>query len=1292
MIGSVVGPYRVDRELGAGGMGTVYAATLERAVAGLAAGSTVALKVVHPHLLQSPGFFKRFLREARIGQKVDHENVVRTFDFDAYEVDGETHHCLAMEYVEGQTLRDLLEELGSVPEDLCRHVGAEMAKGLAAIHAAGAVHRDIKPENVLITPDHVIKLMDLGVARLIDESVRLSQTGAFVGSVHYAAPEQFGGAGIDGRADLHALGITLFELATGRHPFDADELPDVIRRVLHDRPPRVCDEVEGVSSFFADVVDALVEKAADARVASADLLLRILGDGERSPWWRDRAQSLAADRARRVRRLSVRRETPVVGRDAQLATLEAAFGRARDGHGAVVLVEGEAGIGKSRLVDELVRRLLDRGEDLNFLCGGFTPAAGAGRDGVATAFSEFLGPGGAREHLPGMAVVAPSFDAFVRGETPPEGSPVLQPASVRTCFVRVLRSIAAERPTILLVDDLHFASQEALDLFLSLTLAVPDHPVLIIGTMRPGVSPQWLANVSVHAHVQRMDVARLVTGDLVQLLEASLRSRTLAEDLARLLSDKADGNPFFVFEMLRALRDDGRLVERSDGSWISSAVLGDIRVPASIADIVRGRLADLSEEERELLEIASCHGFRFDARLIAHALGQPALRVLQSLARVGRRLNLVRASGDRFEFDHHQIHEALYGELLDPLAREYHAMLAEALERTALGTRIGDDAAYALAEVDLCDQWARAGAGVRAHAFAERALEHLRSACRLADAAALVERLLAAVGPAPTGERCDVLMERMRLRRSRGVAIGDTSDIDEAIRIADALRDPERQASTRLRMTQMLWQQARYVAMLPPLDEAIGHAREAGDVCLEAACRASHARALLESGGDDRVVDQLESNIRLFEEHGRRAWLQLARDNLANYHKEHGDLEKARELFEGLLESALPLNLHSVLANLAYVAGRQKRYAESYELAARQRDRARETGDRLSEGIAERLMGRAAESFGRYDEAEAHFLRYRALAKEVGDVPGMGTACIVLSGLRERQGRILEAQELLEENLAIATSTGAIGARGFALCNLGRHHGRHGNYAAALQVFPEALECGQAIRQQALIMLASHGLSMLSIRLGRPAEAEPHLRRIDEIARAMGRPANRVQALSGLADCAEARGDHERSEELWLETAATHASLGNMRSHAFAIANLGRLRLRRGDEDGARPLFQQALEEARPFEQSDTLVYATSFLARIGDLAVPEAVKHLDRHVHRMDASIAMEAGLNLWHASGDASFVERAKRLLDSLIEEAPDEFRESMRTGVPVHGAVVAAWQQVHANGNGNGQAGAS
>ncbi|MHC4449904.1 MAG: serine/threonine-protein kinase, partial [Planctomycetota bacterium] len=196
LAGERVGPYTVGETLGSGGMGTVYRATDDD-------GRTVALKTLHPHLLAARGAFKRFLREAKLGGSIVHPNVVRTLDADALLVRDRQMHFLVLEYVEGQTLDALLSELGTLPEALCRHIGKQVADALSAIHAIGAIHRDLKPANIIITPDNEVKVMDLGVALLVEEAMRLTDVGDSLGSVLYAAPEQWNpGAVLDGRLDL----------------------------------------------------------------------------------------------------------------------------------------------------------------------------------------------------------------------------------------------------------------------------------------------------------------------------------------------------------------------------------------------------------------------------------------------------------------------------------------------------------------------------------------------------------------------------------------------------------------------------------------------------------------------------------------------------------------------------------------------------------------------------------------------------------------------------------------------------------------------------------------------------------------------------------------------------------------------------------------------------------------------------------------------------------------------------------------------------------------------------------
>ena len=162
------------------GQAAVYLATALEDAAGVKEGEKVAVKIVHPHLLERRGFFKRFMREAEIGKSVRHESVVRTYDVDAEIAGGKMVHYMVMEYVEGRTLRELLQDLKTVPETLLREVARQVASGLACIHAAGIVHRDLKPENVFLVPDEdgtvTPKLLDFGIAKLAPEGGQTHKT------------------------------------------------------------------------------------------------------------------------------------------------------------------------------------------------------------------------------------------------------------------------------------------------------------------------------------------------------------------------------------------------------------------------------------------------------------------------------------------------------------------------------------------------------------------------------------------------------------------------------------------------------------------------------------------------------------------------------------------------------------------------------------------------------------------------------------------------------------------------------------------------------------------------------------------------------------------------------------------------------------------------------------------------------------------------------------------------------------------------------------------------------------
>ncbi|MDM7917355.1 MAG: protein kinase, partial [Candidatus Eisenbacteria bacterium] len=726
-----IGPYLIGDELGSGGMGKVYRAEVVGKAPGLAAGTTVALKIIHPHLLEKAGFFKRFLREAEIGKSVRHPNVVRCIDCDAIVHEGRQLNFLVMEYVEGQTLRSLLQELDRVPEELCRHLGREIARGLAAIHAAGVVHRDLKPDNILITADHAVKVMDLGVARPTEQTARLSQTGSFIGTVEYAAPEQFRSDGpeIDGRADLYALGIILYELSTARHPYRDGDPRVVLRRVLEEPPRRVGQLNPQLSPFFEEVVQKLIAKDKEDRFASATDLIHVLEDGDKSEWWNARAQAIRIETKRPLRRVRMPRETAIYGREDDLARLRVIFADVKAAHGQVLLVEGEAGIGKTRLIDEFIGELDSAGEDLNFLFGSYPPGGAATVSGAwSTAYREQFGSEGLEERIRGYLSLTPSlasaFAALLKGEPTPEGKEPLTKDSMQTAFVQATRALAAERPTVVLIEDLHFAPEEGRAMFASLALAIPEDRVLLIGTSRPGVPESWRASIERLEHARSMALSRLGPKDLTRLLVDAFRSESLAEELAYKIAAKSDGNPFFAFEIVRDLREGQYLRMLPDGTWVISKKIQKIEIPSSVLDLVKARVSSLSEQERDLLDTASCCGFSFDPLLVAEATGLPTLAVLKLLSQIERHHRLGRSSGSNYVFDHHQVQEALYGSLSQPLRQAYHASIGEALE-----IRGSEDVTA------VCEHFLKGGRG-------ERALPHLEPALRRLEQSFSSERAL----------------------------------------------------------------------------------------------------------------------------------------------------------------------------------------------------------------------------------------------------------------------------------------------------------------------------------------------------------------------------------------------------------------------------------------------------------------------------------------------------------------------------------------------------------------------
>ncbi|MCK6490448.1 MAG: serine/threonine protein kinase, partial [Planctomycetes bacterium] len=262
--GSQFGPFRIEGRLGSGGMGVVY-----RAVQGLLE-RPVALKVMRPELESDADFTARFLREARAAAAVCHQNCVAIHD--AGRIDGRLY--LAFQFVEGGDLDALLARRGPLPEAEAVAIAAGCCAGLQAIHEAGLVHRDLKPHNVFLDARGRPRLGDFGLARRSAGDDRLTATGAGMGTPAYMAPEQANGvADIDIRADIHALGGTLYTLLTGQPPFSGATAWAVVQEVCTAPAPDPRQLVPGLSEGVAAVALRAMAKRREDRYADPAAML-----------------------------------------------------------------------------------------------------------------------------------------------------------------------------------------------------------------------------------------------------------------------------------------------------------------------------------------------------------------------------------------------------------------------------------------------------------------------------------------------------------------------------------------------------------------------------------------------------------------------------------------------------------------------------------------------------------------------------------------------------------------------------------------------------------------------------------------------------------------------------------------------------------------------------------------------------------------------------------------------------------------------------------------------------------
>jgi hypothetical protein len=687
-----VGHFRLLGKIGQGGMGAVYKAEDRKL------GRLVALKCVTAAGDEQARV--RLRREARAAAALSNPSLVSIYSIEEH--DGVDY--IVMEYVDGEPL-DVLLARGPLPVERLISIGAEIADALACAHAAGLVHRDIKPGNVIVTKQGLAKVLDFGLAKYavdVAGAAPLTSTGALLGTAPYMSPEQLRGESLDGRSDIFALGGVLYEMATGRRAFGARDLATLVEQITHGEP-QPPSTLRVIPQALEQIILRALAKTPALRFDKAEQVATALRLVRRDAVV-DRDFVTMPARATIVTTVAAPGSRLLFGRDRELGELQALIERAAACKGALVLVTGDAGLGKTQLVEALLARV--------------------------SSSQVIVGRGRCVEQFGAREAYLPLFDLFEDLLVGRHGHAVrtalnataptwaMQLHGVATADMRVLArdSLGATKdrmvrelgdalgalgeiaPLVLVIEDVHWAEPSTIDALEFLAQRLERRRALVITTLRANEAQAGghplqatLAGWRSRLRLPELALRPLTEGELGSWLSARFSPSDFSPALAAAIHLRSDGHPLFASAMIEWLVDQG-VIANDDAGWHARAIdAASLGVPESLRGMLRAKLDALSAEERRVLDAACVQGVDVVSTVVADAVGVDDIAVDERLTMLARMRGLLSPLGDdelpdgtlatRWRFTHAVYRDVLYDDIASIRRVSLHRQVAASLRK-----------------------------------------------------------------------------------------------------------------------------------------------------------------------------------------------------------------------------------------------------------------------------------------------------------------------------------------------------------------------------------------------------------------------------------------------------------------------------------------------------------------------------------------------------------------------------------------------------------------------------------
>jgi tetratricopeptide (TPR) repeat protein len=672
------GRYQVKRFLGEGGKKKVYLVhdtLLDR---------DVAFALIKTEKLDDASR-TRVSREAQVmGRLGDHPNIMTIHDMGEHE--GQPY--IVVPVMPGGDVEGLIEKATDhrLPLDKAVDIAKAVCRGLEYAHSKGITHRDIKPSNVWLSADGTVKIGDFGLAVTVDLS-RLTQPGMMVGTVTYMPPEQAMGGKVTAKADLYSLGAMLYEMVTGRPPFVGDDSIAIIGQHINTPPVSPTWHRADLTPALETLILQLLEKDPEKRPKSATVVFQAL-------------EAIEAGKVKKEPSKEAPAENPLyrrvfVGREPELKQLQSAFDGAISGQGALMMVTGEPGIGKTALCEQLStyvtlrggRTLVGHCYEAGSLSLPYLAFVEALRSYVLTRDVKDL-----REELGSGAVDVARIISEIRERLKIKLRPQKDPEEERYRLLQAvsefLSNAANVQPMMVVLEDLHDADKGTLEMLTHVSRNLAGARLLIVGTYRDvevdrshplSAALAELRRVSTYGRV----LLRGLNADEVRRMLESITRESVPWGLAEAVHRQTEGNPLFVQEVVRYVAEEG-LITRKDGGWRPTKDTPlEMSIPEGLRDVIGKRLSLLSPECNQLLAVASVIGREFALETLKAVAGineDVFVNALKEAVRLSVLEERSQRGVVRYRFTHAFFRQTLYEEMIAPQRLKLHRQVARSLE------------------------------------------------------------------------------------------------------------------------------------------------------------------------------------------------------------------------------------------------------------------------------------------------------------------------------------------------------------------------------------------------------------------------------------------------------------------------------------------------------------------------------------------------------------------------------------------------------------------------------------